>query len=54
MDPLAIGYYAAICAALGLLSPYLGGAIPRILAGIAVGMAAASALPVVKTVLIGG
>ncbi|WP_424990711.1 hypothetical protein [Fluviibacterium sp. S390] len=51
MDTIAMTYYAAICAALSLLSPAIGGVIPRVLAGVVVGMAAAVGLPTVKAML---
>lgn len=48
MDPIAIAFYAVICAALSLFAPNLGGMAPRIAVGAAVGIAASVALPFVR------
>lgn len=51
MDPVTMTYYAAICAALGVAAPMLGGTAIRVLAGVIVGVCAAAALPFVRTML---
>lgn len=48
MDPIAIAFYAAVCAILSLFAPSLGGMAPRIAVGAAVGIAASVALPFVR------
>ncbi|MBP7000604.1 hypothetical protein [Amaricoccus sp.] len=51
MDPVTLVYYAAICGLLGVAGPSLGGAPGRFAAGVAVGLAAAAALPPLRGAL---
>ncbi|MCA8884890.1 MAG: hypothetical protein KDA50_14250 [Rhodobacteraceae bacterium] len=51
MDLISTTYYAVICAVLSLVAPAIGGVLPRVLAGVVVGMAAAASLPWVKSLL---
>ena len=53
MDPLALAFYAIICGALSVLAPNLGGFLPRLAAGAAVGLVAAGFLPVIKGLIAG-
>lgn len=48
MDPITLGYYAAICALLSLVSPALGSRATRLIIGAAIGAVAALALPMLK------
>lgn len=48
IDPTAVAWYAAICGALSAFSPSFGGRALRVGIGAAVGVAAATLLPVVK------
>lgn len=54
MDPIALVFYALVCAILSLFAPQLGGRTARLAVGAVVGIAAASLLPMVRTVLLGG
>ena len=54
MDPIAIAFYALVCAVLSLFAPGLGGMAPRIAVGAAVGIAASVALPFVREMLAAG
>ena len=49
MDPIAIAFYAIVCAALSFFAPNLGGMGPRLAVGAVVGIVAAVALPFLKT-----
>jgi len=49
MDLTALIFYAAICGCLGLLAPRFGGAPVRLGIGALVGVAAALALPMIRT-----
>lgn len=48
MDPISAAYYASVCGLLGLVSPYLGRLVVRLIVGACVGVAAAGALPFVQ------
>jgi hypothetical protein len=48
MDPISLGYYAAVCAALGVAGPWLGSLIVRLIIGALVGIGAAALLPQVQ------
>ena len=48
MDPVSIVFYAVICGCLSLAAPRLGGLGPRLAVGAAVGIAAATALPLIR------
>lgn len=48
IDPTAVAWYAAICGALSAFAPSFGGRTLRIAVGAAVGVAAATLLPVVR------
>lgn len=50
-DPIALAYYAAVCAALGILAPRVPRWPARLIVGAGVGVVAAGALPAVRTVL---
>jgi hypothetical protein len=49
IDATAIAWYAAICGVLSAFAPALGGRAMRIGIGAAVGIAAATLLPIVKS-----
>lgn len=51
MDPITLGYYAAICGTLSLASPWLGSMIVRLVIGVIVGLGAAAALPQVHAAI---
>ena len=53
MDPLALAFYAAVCATLSLAAPRLGGLMQRILVGAAVGIVASACLPLVRQAVAG-
>lgn len=48
MDVMTLVFYAGICGALGWAGPMLGAPLVRIGIGAAVGIAAATILPVIK------
>lgn len=48
MDPVSLGFYAAVCGALSAAGPWLGNLIVRFVVGGAVGLIAAVALPAVR------
>ena len=48
MDPISISFYAVICGLLSMLAPNLGGTLPRLGIGAAVGILAAILLPIIK------
>ncbi|WP_424966381.1 hypothetical protein [Dinoroseobacter sp. S375] len=54
MDPVALAFYAAICALLSLFAPQLGGRMTRLAVGAGVGVVAAALLPILRTTLLGG
>ena len=54
MDPVALVFYAAICAVLSLFAPQLGGRVTRLAVGAGVGVLAAAILPLLRTTLLGG
>ncbi|WP_424972371.1 hypothetical protein [Dinoroseobacter sp. S76] len=54
MDPVALVFYAAICAILSLFAPQLGGRVTRLAVGAGVGVLAAAVLPLLRTTLLGG
>ena len=49
MDWIALAFYAAVCGTLGIVAPKLGGLPWRLGIGAAVGLVAASLLPVLRT-----
>ncbi|QXT40208.1 hypothetical protein [Gymnodinialimonas ceratoperidinii] len=51
MDILALTFYASVCGVLSLASPALGTALLRLAAGAVVGIAAASALPLIRSTI---
>lgn len=51
MDPIALVFYAVICACLSFFAPNLGGMVPRLFVGAVVGIGAAVALPFVQTMV---
>ena len=53
MDPIALAFYAIICGALSVFAPNLGGFLPRLVAGAAVGIIAAALLPMIKGLIAG-
>ncbi len=53
MDPVTLGFYASVCAILGLAGPRLGGPLARLGIGALVGLAAAAVLPLVRGLLAG-
>ncbi|MEC3862621.1 hypothetical protein VK792_15120 [Mesobacterium sp. TK19101] len=48
MDPVTFGFYAAVCAVLGLLAPVLRSPLMRLIIGAFVGIAAAALLPTLR------
>ena len=48
MDPVAIAFYALVCAILSVFAPNLGGLAPRLVVGAGVGIAASVALPFIR------
>jgi hypothetical protein len=50
MDVISLGFYAIVCGTLAAAGPTLGGIFTRVLAGAAVGFAAAWALPLMRGV----
>ncbi|MEM1077918.1 MAG: hypothetical protein AAGI09_05260 [Pseudomonadota bacterium] len=54
MDPVALVFYAAICAVLSLFAPQLGGRVTRLAVGAGVGVLAAAVLPLLRTAVLGG
>jgi hypothetical protein len=48
MDPVSVTYYAIVCGGLALASPRLNPLAVRIIVGVAVGVAAAVLLPVLR------
>jgi hypothetical protein len=54
MDPVSLGYYAAICGVLGIASPWLGALPVRLVVGALVGVGAAALLPQVQALFGGG
>ena len=51
MDPVSLGFYAAVCGLLGLAGPKLGAAPIRLGVGAAVGIVAVTVLPWVQGLL---
>ncbi len=51
MDPLTLIFYAVVCGLLSLFAPTLGGRLPRLAIGAAVGIAAAIVLPLVRAAI---
>ena len=51
MDPVTLTYYGAICGLLSLAAPRVGSGLLRFALGIAVGLLAAAALPVLRRAL---
>jgi len=51
MDPIAIAFYALVCGALGALAPRLPRLPVRLAIGAAVGVVAASVLPLLKALM---
>jgi len=45
MDPVSVGFYAAVCGVLGLAGPRLGAAPLRLAIGAGVGVVAVAVLP---------
>lgn len=54
MDPIALVFYALVCAILSFFAPQLGGRTVRLAVGAAVGVVAASVLPILRVALLGG
>lgn len=50
MDPVTILYYAAVCGGLAAFAGRAGGFLQRLGLGVVVGLAAASALPILRTI----
>ncbi len=48
MDPVTLGYYAAVCAALTAAGPRLGRLVLRLAIGAGVGLVAAALLPLLR------
>jgi len=51
MDPVTLGFYAIVCAILGVISPGLGPMGTRLIIGAGVGLVAAAMLPLIRTSL---
>lgn len=52
MDPVTLAFYAVICGVLSVAAPSMGGMMPRLAVGAVVGLAAASILPLIKSILL--
>jgi hypothetical protein len=48
MDPVSLGFYAAVCGALSAAGPWLGNLVVRFGVGLLVGLVAALVLPAVR------
>ena len=48
MDPISLGFYAAVCGTLGACAPWLGKLWVRLAVGACVGLAAATVLPLIR------
>lgn len=48
METTSLAYYAAVCGVLGVISPWLGSFLVRLVLGAIVGLVAAGALPFVQ------
>lgn len=48
MDPVTLGFYAIVCAILGVISPGLGPMGTRLIIGAGVGVTAAALLPILR------
>tara|TARA_R110002074_G_scaffold202816_1_gene370685 strand:- start:206 stop:367 length:162 start_codon:yes stop_codon:yes gene_type:complete len=51
MDPVTLGFYAIVCAILGVISPGLGPTGTRLIIGAGVGLVAAAMLPLIRSSL---
>ncbi|MGR3367065.1 MAG: hypothetical protein ACU0CC_13885 [Sagittula sp.] len=51
MDPVSLGYYAAVCGLLSLAGPRLGRAPARLIVGALVGVVAVAFLPSFRAAL---
>ena len=51
MDIVALAFYGIVCGLLGLAGPRLGAPVLRLGIGAAVGVVAASVLPLIRSVL---
>ena len=51
MDLLTLGYYAFVCALLGLAAPLMHNRLARLAIGATVGLAAASLLPSLRLMI---
>ena len=51
MDPISLAFYAVICGLLSLFAPNFGGAMPRLAVGAGVGIAAATLLPIFRSLI---
>lgn len=49
MEPISLAFYAVVCGILSVAAPNLGGLVPRLLVGATVGVIAAVALPIIRT-----
>jgi hypothetical protein len=49
MDPISLGFYALICGVLNVVGPFMGGIVSRFSIGVVVGLAAAWALPLLRS-----
>ena len=54
MDGIALAFYATVCGLLAAVGPSLGGMVTRIIAGVGVGLVAASLLPFIKAAIAAG
>jgi len=54
MDPITLAFYGSVCGLLGYASPLLGGWSTRLIFGICTGLIAATVLPIVRGMVVGG
>lgn len=51
MDPITLGFYAAVCACLSAVAPGFPGLMARLVIGALVGIAAAALLPLLRATM---
>jgi hypothetical protein len=51
MDPVSLGFYAAVCGALTAAGPWMGGLLARFGIGVIVGLIASLLLPAVQGIV---
>lgn len=53
MDAVSVVFYGAVCGLLALIAPLFRSLVARLAAGIAIGVIAAAALPLVRALMAG-